>query len=244
MQATKAHIIEQLQKQILSLQGFKTRIQNSILDMQLGPITYAFPNRIFPLSAVHEFFCTGIEENAVSTGFISGIMAGLMRNSGTSLWISTNRNLFPPALKRFGIAPEKIVFIDLKKEKEVLWAAEEALKTEGLAAVIAETQELSFTSSRRLQLAVENSGVTGFIIRNNPRNNNITACLTRWQIKPMPGEVVERLPGVGYPKWKVELIKVRNGKPGSWEVKWTEKGFYVFPSITSILSHEEQKKTG
>ena len=37
----------------------------------------------------------------------------------------------------------------------MLWVIEEALKCEGLAAVIGEIKELSFTQSRRLQLAVE-----------------------------------------------------------------------------------------
>lgn len=39
---------------------------------------------------------------------------------------------------------------------------EEALKCGGLAAVVGEVQDISFTASRRLQLAVEQSGVTGF----------------------------------------------------------------------------------
>ena len=41
-----------------------------------------------------------------------------------------------------------------------MWAIEEALKCDGLAAVIGEMKELSFTNSRRLQLAVEKSHVT------------------------------------------------------------------------------------
>jgi len=40
---------------------------------------------------------------------------------------------------------------------------EEALKCESLSAVIAETPEISFTVSRRLQLAVEQNRVTSFI---------------------------------------------------------------------------------
>ena len=62
---------------------------------------------------------------------------------------------------------------------------EEALKCDGIAAVVGEIQELSFTVSRRLQLAVEQSRVTGFILRNNPRNLNTTACVTRWKITPL-----------------------------------------------------------
>jgi protein ImuA len=33
------------------------------------------------------------------------------------------------------------------------------------------------------------------------------------------------MPGVGFPRWNVNLLKVRNGKPGSWEIEWAENQF-------------------
>ena len=30
------------------------------------------------------------------------------------------------------------------------------------------------------------------------------------------------MPGVGMPRWKVELLKVRNGVPGEWIVEWAD----------------------
>lgn len=46
--------------------------------------------------------------------------------------------LFPPALKYFGIDPDKIISIQLSKEKDILWTMEEALKCNGLAAYLQE----------------------------------------------------------------------------------------------------------
>ena len=92
-----------------------------------------------------------------------------MQPGGACIWISAARKIFPPGLKAFGIEPDRVIFVDLKREKDVLWATEEVLKCEGLAAVASEIRELSFTVSRRLQLAVEKSRVTGFILRDNPR---------------------------------------------------------------------------
>jgi protein ImuA len=120
---------------------------------------------------------------------------------------------------------------------------EEALKCDGLAAVVAEIQELSFIASRRLQLAVEKSLVTGFILRRNPRNINTTACVTRWKIKPIQSESVDGLPGVGFPRWNVELLKARNGKGGSWQIEWVA-GQFKHISNTTIELPEIQKKTG
>ena len=240
---TKAAIITQLQKDILPFQGFKKLLKPGRLDVLPSAIKNAFLNAEFPLGAIHEFISTGVEDAAATDGFVSGILASLMHNSGACIWISSSKTIFPPALKSFGIAPEKIIFINLKKEKEILWAMEEALKCHSLSAVVGDTKELSFTNSRRLQLAVEQSRVTGFILRNNPRNLNTNACVTRWKITPLPSESADDMPGVGFPRWNVELLKVRNGKPGRWQIEFAAGRFRLISKITAITL-EQEKKTG
>lgn len=242
MSAKRADIISRLQNDILLLQGYKPG-KSPAVDIGLGPIKYSFPNATFPLGAIHEFISTSTEDSAATCGFIAGILGSLMRNGGTSLWISSARKLFPPSLKAFGIQPDHFIFLDLQKEKHVLWAMEEALKCGALTAVIGETQELSFTSSRRLQIAVEKSQVTGFILRNNLLKQNTTACVARWRINSMISESGGDLPGIGFPHWKVELLRIRNGKPGSWEVKW-EMGRLKPVYKTPPIGIEQQKKTG
>ena len=238
----RATIISQLQNEINLLQGFKPGKSHDV-DMGLGPIKYAFPDASFPLGAVHEFISTGAEDLAATNGFLAGLLKPMMKNGGTALWISVSRSLFPPALASFGIQPDRFIFIDLKKEKHVTWAMEEALKCGALTAVIGEVQECNFTTSRRLQLAVEQSQVTGFILRNNPRNLNVTACTARWKITTLLSETSDDLPGIGFPHWKVELLRIRNGKPGSWEVKWEKGRFQPIYKIPSILE-EQRKQTG
>jgi protein ImuA len=242
MPSTKADIITRLQKEILPLQGFKQASNETVPDIGLGPIQHAFPNNSFPLGAIHEFISTGAEDVSASTGFIAGILSALMKSGGAVLWIGSSRTLFPPALALFGIDPGKIIFIDLQNQRDVLWAMEEALKCDALAAVIGEMQELSFTVSRRFQLAVEQSRVTGFILRRNPRNLSTTACIARWKITSLPGALENDMPGVGFPRWNVELQKIRNGKPGIWEMEWIGKKFRHVSSIASITSVEEQQK--
>src|SRR4030095_16739475 len=178
MANSTADIIAQLKREILPLQGFKSIKPGNNDDFGLGPIRHAFPNSCFPIGAIHEFYCEAKENTAAASGFISGILSRMMNESGISIWVRTIKTIFPPALRHFGIDPEKIIFIDLNTEKDVLWVTEEALKFDGLSAVIAEIRELDFKVSRRLQLAVEQSRVTGFIIRFSPKSINTTACLT------------------------------------------------------------------
>ena len=243
MPASKADIIAQLQRDILPLQGFKSALKKTLVDTGLGPIKHAFPNAEFPLGAVHEFIYTGAEDAAATSGFVAVLLGSIMRSSGISLWISSSRLVFPPALSSFNIAPDKIIFIDLQKEKEILWVMEESLKCEGLSGVIGEMRDLSFTDSRRLQLAVEKSRVTGFVLRNNSRNLNITACVSRWKITSLPSELPGEMPGVGFPRWNIELLKVRNGRPGNWQMEFAAGHFRHIPKMAKILP-EEKKKAG
>jgi protein ImuA len=166
-----------------------------------------------------------------------------MKNGRVSIWISAKRTIFPPALKFFGVAPENIFFIELQKEKELLWVMEEALKCEGLAAVIGEIKDLSFTTSRRLQLAVEQSQVTGFVLRHDPRYINTTACVTRWKISPARSVLPGQMPGVGFPCWNVELLKVRNGYPGNWQIEFAAGRFRHISTITPVHI-QQQKRAG
>lgn len=242
MKAREVDIIAQLQSDILRLQGYKTG-SNVSVDLGLGPIAKAFPNAKFPLGAVHEFLASRKEETAATSGFIAGLLSSIVGSNGVAMWISSYRTLFPPALKMFGIHPDRIIFTDLKNEKDVLWAMEEALKCDVLSAVVGEIQDLGFTASRRLQLAVEQSQVTGLVVRNNPRKIGTTACISRWKVRALPSLPVDDLPGIGFPQWRLELLRVRNGKPGSWEVQWIN-GKFELVNVLKYTFIEAKKKVG
>jgi len=227
-------IVRELQQRILAIQG-SVKPGNERSSIGLGPIEEAFPEGVFPTGAVHEFVSHEPESAAATSGFLACLLNRVTTKTGFCLWISSRRLVFPPALKLLGINPECIIFIDLQTDKDVLWAVEEALRCDALIAVVGELKELSFTNSRRLQLAIEYSKVTGFIHRVYPRIKNATACVARWNISPLPGIIEEGMPGVGFPKWNVELTKVRSGRPGSWQIAWTPTGFQHFSETAAAI---------
>lgn len=220
MREVKKDIISKLQKDILLWQGFTPPPAGKAKGIGLGPLESAFPNEVFPTGAIHEMLCPTREQTAATGGLIGGILSTLMQQGGACVWIGTMRRLFPPALALFNIEPDRMIFIDLQRERDVLWAMEEALKCEGLAAVVAEVKEISFMQSRRLQLAVESSKVTGFLLRTDLKKLTTTTCVARWEVSPLPSMPEEELPGIGFPRWQVDLQRVRNGTPGSWQLEW------------------------
>ncbi|MGJ7032671.1 protein ImuA [Niabella hirudinis] len=224
-------LFQQLQEELLLLQGLRAPVDAELQDMGLGIISESFPHRAFPVSAVHELMSGSAEDAAATTGFIAGLLGTLMRR-GSCLWVSRHRNIFPPALSIFGMTPDQVLFVEAPDPKKALWAIEEGLKCASLAAVVGEVQELSFTASRRLQLAVEKSHVTGFIHHRTNQVRGNLACVSRWRIRPVTSVSPGGLPGVGFPGWNVELCKIRNGRPGKWNVQWTPQGFSVLPEKT------------
>jgi protein ImuA len=237
MQAIKKEKLEMLRREILCLQGLGTRPSSEQPPIKLGPVLNNMPGKVFPVGAVHEFLSPTLAASAATNGFISAVISFLMQSGKPCLWVGMRRTIFPPALKVFGIDPDRIVFIEVAKEKEALWTIEEALKCKALGAVIGEIKELDFTSSRRLQLAVEDSRVTGFINRLYPRSLRPTACVARWQILPAGSQTTGGLPGIGFPRWRVELLKIRNGKPDCWQLEWSDNAFHsIDSSVQKMVS--------
>lgn len=243
---TKKEIVQKLQQDILLWQGFKPKSACKTERIGLGEIEDSFPGGAFPKKAIHEFITVFPEQSAASDGFIAGLLSALMENGAACIWISTSRRLFPASLGLFNVEPERIIFMDVESEKDVLWIAEEALKCEGLAAVVAELNNISLIESRRLQLAVETSGVTGFILRKDENKKTSTVATARWKISPLPSDTEDGMPGLGFPRWQVELLKVRNGNPGNFVVEWAGDKFEEIKRMEThtIWSDQEGRQIG
>ncbi|HXB33772.1 MAG TPA: hypothetical protein VNV35_10135 [Puia sp.] len=237
-------IIQQLRQEILLREGLRPPSAAAV-DMGLGAVAAAFPQGAFPTGAMHELLSDGPEGAAAGSAWVAALIGRLMTGEGACVWIGPQRTIYPPALKAYGVEPDRVVFVDVRKEKEGLWAVEEALKCEGLAAVVGEIREVSFLASRRFQLAVEQSRVTGFLLRDRPRNRQPIATVARWQITPLPGgKSAPAMPGVGLPRWSVELLRMRGGQPGRWELEWREGRFHSIDIPARLQVEEQRRRTG
>jgi protein ImuA len=244
MDAVRLDIISKLERDILLLEGLKLLSTDNNINIGFHSIENAFPNATFPIGCTHEFLATSIEDIASTNGFIGVLLSKLMQFDGAALWMSASRTLFPAALKKFGVQPDKIIFVDLNNERDVLYATEECLKCKRIAAVIADIKHITFKESRRLQLAAEQSRVTGLLVHHQPKTINTIASVTRWRITSLPRELPDGMPGIGFPRWNVELLKVRNGKPGTWQVEYSSNRLKDIKQNIFSVPQEEKRKIG
>lgn len=244
MNLAKAHIIRQLQREILPLEGVKTLPSDVRIDLGLPSLETAFPKKRFPVGCMHEFITDSLENAGAGYGFITFLLSQFMKQDGPALWVAKRQSIFPGALTSYGINPHHIVFVNLQKEKDVLFTLEEALKCDHFTAVIGEVSDIDFKQSRRLQLAAEKSRVTGFIFRNVQKSINTIAAVSRWQITSLQSHMKDDIPGVGYPRWLIELQKIRNGSPGKWMVELRADGLHDISGNVYEIPRQYSSKTG
>jgi protein ImuA len=192
-----------------------------VLPFGVAAIDASLPWGGLPLGALHEFGGAGVEgeSGAVAAAFLAGILARLGPDRPV-LWCLKRADLHAPGLALHGLAPERLILARARNDQEILWAMEEGLHSAALAAVIGEVEALSAPASRRLQLAAETSGITGFVL---PRQSLVMAAssaVTRWRLAALPGSLASGgEPGVGQPLWRVELLRCRGGVPAAWDVE-------------------------
>lgn len=173
--------------------------------------------------ALHELIGGGadLRHGAAAALFAASLLG---RERGFVLWVLRARDLFAPALARAGLHPDRVIYAETGDELAVLPVAEEGLRHKGLAAVVAEVSRFSLTASRRLQLAAEASGVAAFVIRRwmgkeEPHLSG-TAAVTRWRLTAIASAPLEDgVPGVGDPRWRLELLRCRGAEPAIWIVE-------------------------
>ncbi|WP_313607116.1 ImuA family protein [Rhizobium sp.] len=215
MTAVREHVISDSRDRIASLQGSSAR-KVGCLPFGVPEIDTRLPGGGLAYSAIHEFAGggAGTIDGAAAALFAAGIAA---RTKGKIVWCLTRPDLFFPAIAQAGLNPNRVIFVESDREEEVLASMEEALAYGGLGGVVAELVRLPMTASRRLQLAAEKKGTMGLVVRRWRRQTEAndfgqpTASTTRWRISVLSSEALP-VPGVGRPRWFLELMRVKAGE--------------------------------
>ena len=223
----QAALLHELRARIARLERRPGRARVRPLGFGLTAIDRALPEAGLARFALHEFAGAGpeVEHGAAATLALAGLLARAGR--GPVLWVLRRRDLFAPALAGAGLDPDRIVYAEAGRA--VLLVMEEGLRHPGLAGVVGEIEgRLTLTTSRRLQLAAEASGVPGFALRrtrcfDDPALAEPNAAATRWRVASLPSP--PPLPhaadtqGLARPRWRLDLIRCRGGEPSSWTVE-------------------------
>jgi len=155
-------------------------------------------------------------------GFAAFLLARLATGTdGPLLWLPARQDLYGPGLARLGLDTGRLILIETPRAADRLWAFEECLRGNEVAAVVAELDRIEPKAARRLQLAAETAGTTGLVLQTDAAVPPVLAAATRWSVAPLPGG----RNGYGFPggferpRWRLELKRSRLGRTGSWNVE-------------------------
>jgi protein ImuA len=173
---------------------------------------------------VHEIAGQGSDEEQGAAG--AALLALGLRTAaggGWTAWITQDADLYAPGLAALGLDLRRLLLVAARRDAEVCWALEEALRSHSLRAVVGEIGAVSLTATRRLQLAAEQAGIPCFLLRRwrtqalaqRYRAQPIAAA-TRWRISSVPDATKDTLPELGRMTRRVDLWRCRNGQPASW----------------------------
>ena len=179
-----------------------------------------------PLGRWHEIVGEGLEtETGAAPAAFTALMASPLARRGWVVWVLRRDDLWAPGLAGLGFPQARLIQVCARDEAEALGAMEDALAS-GVAAVIGEVEAVDLTAGRRLQLACEKGGATGFVIRRRPfggpslkgarREASGSAAATRWRVASAPSEPPAGEFGLGAPRFAAVLERCRGGRPGAW----------------------------
>lgn len=201
-------------------------VRGPVLPFGLAALDDRLADRGLAGAGLHEIAATTatLSDDAAATLFAAGIAARFAARPGfTMLWALTKFDLYAPGLEQVGLAPDRVLYAQGRKDKDVLALAEDGLRDGSLACVVAEVRSADQIATRRLQLAAADGKTPMLLYRRHrsrdrcPLAENSSA-MTRWRIgcvssAPLPW------PGVGRARWSVELVRQRNGPPFSLELE-------------------------
>jgi protein ImuA len=136
--------------------------------------------------------------------------------------------LYGPGVQALGIHPDRLMLLQASSEKELLWAAEEAMNCNALGGVIialGRREKLyGFSASRRLKLRQERSGVPLFMVR--VMTGEPTAATARWRVAYAPSEGIatagSEVPLLGLPRFRVVLEHYAGWPEQEWLLELDE----------------------
>jgi protein ImuA len=159
---------------------------------------------------------TLVEWLAAGDGSGAGTLAALAakeacRDSGWLVLVDRRREWYPPALLRWGIARETLLVVHPRASSEAAWALDQSLRCPAVGAVLAWIDTLEGKTFRRWQLAAEQSGVLGLLVRPDAARHEPSWADVRLAVEPVAAEPA----AAELRRLRIHVLRCRNGAGGT-----------------------------
>ncbi|NKB19763.1 MAG: hypothetical protein GKS01_04375 [Alphaproteobacteria bacterium] len=224
--------MEDLRARIRALERPSWTGEEKLFSLGIPEIDRQLPAGGFLPAALYEVLADRPVDAGAATGFCITLLAALADyRKGRVLWCLNNNatdagEIYPAGLTQHGLDPSCLTIVKTTRDTDVLWAMEEALRSNAFIAVLGELRAIAMTASRRLQLAAEENDALTVLLRPATETPGLSAAVQRWRIKAAPSHprgFVATLNEPGNTCWDTTLFRSRGGTPGTWLLEWCDE---------------------
>jgi protein ImuA len=176
--------LDMLRREIIRLEEARRGGSRETVSTGCGPLDELLPERGMRRGTLAEWLAVGDGTGSSTLALLCAREA--CRDGGTLIVLDSRREFYPPSAVRLGIALEQLIVVRAGDAAENLWALDQALRCRAVAAVLAWPDKLDGRVFRRLQLAAEEGGGLGLLIRPDAARYAPSWADVRVLVEPLP----------------------------------------------------------
>jgi hypothetical protein len=227
-------LVDSLRQEIALLEGARRPTSQTPVSSAYGPLDKLLPGRGFRRGTLVEWLAFEAGSGAESLALAAAREA--CREGGALVVFDLAREFYPPAAVGLGIDPASLIIVQAASQSDNLWALDQALRCPGVAGALAWPKKLDGRTFRRLQLAAEQGGGLGLLVRPQGARHEPSWAEVRLAVEPLPA-VAPHAPR----RLKVELLHSRGGASGgSVEVELDHETHPLY--LVSPLAHPAARR--
>ena len=195
----------------------------------LDALDAALPAAGLAPGGLHEAAGSCAADRPAALAFLAALLIRLGRRGPVPVCqgpggIARLGRLYGPGWRDLGADPADLLVVEARRERDALWAMEESLRSGAAAAVLGETERLAFVAGRRLALAAREGGTPLLLLRGDGLDG-ASAAFSRWRVATLPPDRADPFDAgaPGLPRWRVELLRCRGGRPATCDVEWNRE---------------------
>ncbi len=235
----RSRLVQALREQIAKLEGARRpRHDGAAVPSGCDCLDRLLPQRGLRRGTLVEWLAAG--DGAGAETLALGTARQACREAGALVVLDQAGQFYPPAAARLGIELEQVIVVRAGKPADHTWALDQSLRCPAVAAVLAWPEKLDGHTFRRLQLAAEQGGGLGLLMRPQNARHELSWADVRLWVEPLPAST----PEAGR-RLRIRLLRAPGAAAGvSVEVEIDDETRTVHPATRLAAPADPRRAAG
>jgi len=222
---SRGRIVQALKAEIARLERARQRgDEGTTISSGCEALDLLLPERGFRRGTLVEWLAAGVGTGRETLPLCTAREA--CREGGAMVVLDEIHEFYPPAAVRLGIGLDQVIVVAARNQADNTWALDQSLRCPAVAVVLAWPEKLNGHAFRRLQLAAEQGGGVGLLMRSLGVRHEPSWAEVRLLVEPLSSAAPEALR-----RLKIEVLR----SPGrssrkSVEVEINDEAHPVYPA--------------